>query len=211
MVLDPKDPGQNPPDPNTPPQDPPPADPPPDPKPRLAGSDFYRQKLADADAKIAEMAAKIDEKETETLKQKENYKGLYELEKKKREEAEAKNTKISKNYFEDKKVEAVEREAIKLGILDVALEDVKGLDVDVLQVETTNLGRSEVIGAKDFVEQLKIDRPHWFNKTGAPIVNNGPPGDPPKPKELTADELVQLQKKDPEKYKIEMNKRLNKR
>jgi len=179
------------------------------PKERLAGSNFYKQKLAEAEAREAKVREELENERTEKLVQKENYKGLYELEKKKREEAEEREKKSTNAYYEDIKIQAVEREAIKAGILDIALEDVRSLDLDMIEVETTSRGHKNVIGAKEYVDNLKEVRPHWFNKMGAPRMNTGQPSEAPQPKELTPDELIKLQKKDPEKYKQEMKKRLN--
>ena len=179
-------------------------------KPRLQGSDFYKQKIQSIEEENARLKRERDDQITENLKQKENFKGLYELEKKKREEAEGKAKHVAQSYFDGLKTTSIEQEAIKAGILDVALDDIKMLDSDgIVDIETTSTGRANVLGAKEFVESLKERKPHWFRKDGAPTINRGVPGDYQKAKVLTPDEMVQLQQKDPQKYEAEMRKRLN--
>jgi len=175
-----------------------------------SGSSFYKSKIADMEATNAKLKADMEAMQTAQLQEKENFKELWELEKTKREQAEEKATNISTSYFNGLKMSAIEQEAIKLGIRETALADISMIDNSLVQVETTSTGNANVLGAKEFVEQLKESRAHWFTDQTAPIVNNANPGLPPAAKEMTGAELVALEKTDKAAYQAEMKRRLGK-
>jgi len=174
---------------------------------RLAGSSFYKQKLAEIEAEKQRLAQELEQERTQKLQEKENFKELWELEKQKRAEAEEKSKTIATNYFNGLKNSAIKQEALKAGILDTAIEDLDIIDNSMVEIETTDRGNASVLGAKEFVEALKEKKPHWFKKVGAPNINNANPMEA-KHKELTPADLIRLQKEDPAKYKAEMRKRL---
>lgn len=177
-------------------------------KPKSSGSSFYKQKLAEIQAENQKLAELLEQEKTQKLQEKENFKELWELEKNKRVEAENKAKKITDSYFNGLKRAAIEQEALKAGILDAALSDITMLDHNMVEIETTSSGNVNVLGAKEFVENLKEQKTHWFKRTGVPNINNANPAEP-KTKELTADELVKLQKTNPEKYREEMKRKFS--
>jgi hypothetical protein len=171
------------------------------------GTTFYKQKLAAIEQEKADLAKQLEAAQTAQLQEKENFKQLWENEKTKREAAEKKAQDLSTTVFNNFKTSAIKEEALKAGILDSAVDDLDMLDTSIVEVETTDKGNVNIHGADNFIEDLKARKPHWFKAAGAPIVNNGTPGHQP-PKELTAAEIVDLEKTDPAKYKEIMNKRL---
>lgn len=172
-----------------------------------SGSNFYRQKITDVQGQLDQMKAENESLKTQQLTEKENFKELYELEKGKRVEAETKSKSIAENYFNGLKTTAVREVAIKSGILDEAISDINIKDNPLIQTETTSTGNVNIIGADDYIEQLKANKPHWFRKSGAPIVNNANP-EAVNPKTLSVDDIIKLEKTDPAKYQAEMAKRL---
>lgn len=173
----------------------------------VGGSAFYKQKLADAERRNAELASKVDEIQSKNLQEKENFKELWELEKNKRIEAEENRSKLAMTVSTNFKNSAIKQEAIKAGILDTAIEDLDIIDNSLVEIETTDRGSINVLGAKEFVDQLKDKKPHWFSKSGIPNINNSNP-EVTKTKEMSSDEIIKLQKTDPERYKVEMRKKL---
>ena len=173
-----------------------------------SGSAFYKQKIEELERANANKLAELEELKTQQLKEKENFKELYEIEKKKRLDAEQKTVKISKNYLDSLKMSAIESEALKAGIVPEALTDIRPEDASMVQIETGDRGTVTIHGAKEYVEFLKETKKHWFKSFTAPRINNNSPAEPDKPKTLSGRDLVELQKKDPMKYKEEMNKRL---
>lgn len=188
--------------PENPPKENPPAE-----KPG-GGSAFYKSKIEELEKQNREFQTMLEEAKTQKLKEKENFKELYEIERKKREAAEEKAVKISRDYLTGVKMSAIESEAIKAGIIPEALADIRPEDATMVEIETGDKGSVNILGAKEYVEYLKETKKHWFKSFQAPKINNGNPEEPEKPKELSGKDLIALQKKDPEKYKAEMAKRL---
>lgn len=204
------------------PKDPPAAPPSPNPadgnepsdninKNKNNGSSFYKQKIEELERQNKEKAAELENLKMNQLKEKENYKELYEIEKKKRTEAEQKAVKISKDYLTGLKMSAIEQEALKAGILPEALADIRPDDASMVEIETGDRGTITINGAKEYVEYLKEKKKHWFKTGTIPRINNQNPSNPEEPRTLTGRELVELQKKDPAKYELEMKKLLNKK
>jgi len=182
-----------------------------DEKKKNSGSNFYKQKLEQLIEENKSLKEHLETEKTKVLTEKENFKELWELEKRKRVEIEDKNKKLSQNYVNYFKTTAIKEEALKSGILEQALDDIHLVDNSMVQVETTDRGNINVHGSKEFVEHLKEVKPHWFRKINAPNINTNNSTMPSQPKELTAKELLALEKSDPVKYREEMTKRINKK
>ena len=173
-----------------------------------SGSAFYKAKLEELERKNQEMASMLEESKTKQLKEKENYKELYEIEKNKRTQAEEKAVRISKDYLTGLKMSAIESEALKAGILPEAINDIRPDDATMVEIETGDRGSVSINGAKEYVEFLKETKKHWFKSFQTPRVNNTQGQAPEKPKELSGLELARLQKTDKVAYDAEMKKRL---
>lgn len=179
-----------------------------DEKKTVGGSSFYKTKISEIQTENDALRQQIEELQTAQLQEKENFKELWELEKAKRVNAEEKATQISTSYFNGLKMSAIEQEAIRLGIREQALHDIAMIDNSIVQIETTSTGNANVLGAREFVEQLKETRPHWFGDQSAPIVNSANP-QMSTVNDLTPAQLAALQKTDPAKYKAEMKRKYN--
>ena len=163
-------------------------------KKAASGSAFYKQKLAEIEAERAKLAAELEAERTRKLQEKEDYKQLWENERQKREQAELKSKELSQTVFHNFKRSAIREEAAKAGILPSAIEDLDLLDTTSVEVETTDKGHINVLGAKEFVELYKERKPHWFKPVGAPTINNGRPTDTSASNQLSAADIVKLQK-----------------
>ncbi len=100
-------------------------------------------------------------------------------------------------------IEAIKTEALKQGMLEKALPEVNNWNLDTIKV-TKDGSRVTVTGVKELVEAAKETQDYLFG-TGKPIkVDDVPVGagqGSSKFKKLTTPEIVELMKKDPEKYK----------
>ena len=160
----------------------------------------FKREAQEKEAKLAEMQAKLEELEKKGLEGSQQYKQLYENEANKRKELEGKYSELSTSLVKREKFSAVEQAAIKAGIRD--LSDIDGFDFEGVEIETTNTGRYRVIGAEDWIEGLKKNKPHWFKDASVANINNSTGNfDNKAPKKLSATEILELQKKDPEAYK----------
>jgi len=159
--------------------------------------DMFRYK---DEAKTAKEA--LDANKTQSLKDKDDYKSLYEAEKTRREVAETSLTDFSDGYYTDKKFSEVRALALRAGIRPEAEKDLELLDLKKVQVERTDQGRTIVHGADTFVEELKRTSPHWFKASNNLNINTRGGGAPPvEPVTLTAQYMVDLQRKDSKLYR----------
>lgn len=151
---------------------------------------------------------KVKEAEERQLEEKQEYKTLYEQTKQKLEEEKQTGHKLRSAFESDKKFEVLKRAAVKAGLRDESLDDLEYLDTSAVIVEKTDQGRMNIIGAEEFVDGLKERKPFWFKDSKAPNLNttDGSPG--AGPKELSAQQILKLQKDNPEKYRQIMAKRL---
>ncbi len=157
----------------------------------------------------AQLMQKVKELEEQRLSEIGDYKKLWENEKNLRVQKEQENEQIYSGYSREKKFAAVEREALKLGIRPEALEDLSLMELDSVIVEGTTTGRTNVLGAEEFVQSLKQKRPYWFATGKMPHLDTGNPG-MAEPKTMTAADILKLQKTDPAAYKREMQKLMSK-
>lgn len=145
--------------------------------------------------RVRELEAAQNQLETDRLKEKEEYKTLYE---KSQEEANKwkKEAESGQALFSNtQKYEAVKRHAVQAGILDEAVDDLEMLDLEGVEIETTNKGRFTVRGAKEFVDSLKTKKPYWFKSVKAPKINPGGGGAKPTEKgDLTASDVYEAER-----------------
>lgn len=167
----------------------------------------YKREASEFKNRFEQLQSELNELKEKGLENKQEYKTLWEREKQSREEIESKYSQFKSNVITDKKRDAVEKFAIKAGLRDTS--DLDGFDFDGVELETTSTGKINVIGADSWVETLKSQKPHWFKDSTPADVNNSFGGNraPDKPKELSARELLDLQKKDPAAYRSYMNNR----
>lgn len=124
-------------------------------------------------AKLQDLEAKMNATEEERLKEKDNFKQLWERDKAELDKERGLRKKQEETIVRAQKFSALERDARAMGLRDEASEDLELLDLSSIQLETTDRGRYVVHGTKEYLEELKTKRPHWFKNTKPPTVNSG--------------------------------------
>jgi len=119
-----------------------------------------------------DMLKSLQEKE---LKDKEQWKEYGSAKEKEATEWKTKYETLSDSIRDRAKVSAVREAALKLGLVESAVEDLELMDLKDVVVETTSTGRVNVIGAKSAAERIKSVRPHWFAENRVPSVNGRQP------------------------------------
>lgn len=109
------------------------------------------------------------------LKDKEQWKEYGSAKEKEATEWKTKYETLSDSIRDRAKVSAVREAALKLGLVESAVEDLELMDLKDVVVETTSTGRVNVIGAKSAAERIKSVRPHWFSDARPPLVNGRQP------------------------------------
>jgi hypothetical protein len=168
---------------------------------------YWKEKWEQSQKESQGYQRQLEDEKTNKMKENQQWKELYEQEKAKREDMEYTSQRNNEVYINTNKTSAVKQEALKMGIRPEAIDDLEDLDKSTLEVETTSMGNMNVIGAKEYVENLKLRKPHWFTDSTPPKYNNANPnGNIPKPK--TAADILKLQKTDPDAYNKAMRERL---
>lgn len=169
---------------------------------RRAQHDFLRFK-AEA-KKLAEenenLKSRLGEVEKEKLLSQNRFKEAYELEVKRREEMEAELNTTKSTFWNGLKYQEIKNQALKAGIRSDAIEDLSLFDASEVEVETTSHGNANILGAKEFIEKLKMTRPYLFQDNRPPNINGTMPTET-KAKELSAMDLLKMQRENPAKYR----------
>lgn len=169
----------------------------------------FKTQYKEKDDQLLQMQSKIEQLETTSLKERKNYKELYERAKEKETEAVKEATSIKQSYLENRRLSEIEKVAIAQGMDEISLELLRSgaFDTSSVITETTSTGRVNVLGADDLVEGLKKKfGTRLFPSGKAPIINSENPNnlnlqDQP----LTSKDLLALQSKDPKAYKEKVN------
>ncbi len=119
-----------------------------------------------------ELTEEKKKNEEARLKEANDWKTLAEAREKERDESKAETSRIMNSFTEDKKFNAVQAAATALGLKPEAMSDLENLDLSKVQIETTSTGKINVLGSKEFAENLKTLKPHWFGEKSAPRVNS---------------------------------------
>lgn len=166
----------------------------------------YQIKFEEAARERDELRAKMQADEDARLAESNQYKTLYENERKRREEAELKEKKTKESFIHNVKMDAIKRAAIKEGIIDSALDDLEHFGTPV-EIEFTSLGNVNVIGVEEYISDLKQKKSYMFKSTNPPKVNNGSSS---APTTFSSSELLDLEKKDPARYRQLLKEKLDK-
>jgi hypothetical protein len=134
-------------------------------------SDLHKQK-----AKARELEEKVRTIETQKLKEKEEWKTLADQYEGEAKQAKDEVAKIKEGLVVRTKFDAIKAEAIKLGIHESAIDDLRMLGWDDVRIETTSEGRVNVLGAEKAMQRVKTQKPYLFKAPGAPNVNVNTPG-----------------------------------
>jgi hypothetical protein len=132
--------------------------------------DMHRFK--DEARKNAEELQKLKDKD---MRDKDQWKEYASAKEKEANEYKTKYETVTKSITERAKISQVREAALKLGLVDTAIDDLEMMDLKDVVVETTSTGRINVIGAKAAAERIKSIRPHWFSENRTPNVNGNTP------------------------------------
>jgi len=142
-----------------------------------------------------ELESKLNAVEEERLKETQNFKSLWEKSKAELDAEKKKRESLESNVTRSLKFNALHRAAVESGIRDEAIADLELLDITGVELETTDKGRYTVQGTKEYIENLKSTKPHWFKKDKPPVVNSGGGGaKPPAEGKLTASKVNELER-----------------
>jgi len=133
----------------------------------------YKSATKQLEAERNELRNQLKAQEEKKLEEREEYKALAELRAKELKDEREEKTKLKQTIWQNERYKAVQVEALKAGLRPEAEEDLNLLSLDPVVVELTTEGRVLVNGAKDFVDDLKKTRAHWFKAPGLPAVNTG--------------------------------------
>lgn len=131
----------------------------------------YKQQVREYERKLAEAQKRIESVETEKLKEKEDYKTLAEKRAERIAQLEGEYSSLEGMIYKNAKLNAVRSEAVKMGLRPEAADDLDLLDLSSVVVERTDRGRIAVDGHKDFVNELRRLKPHWFRGVVDPNIN----------------------------------------
>lgn len=149
-------------------------------------------KRKDEARKYADELKALKEKD---MRDKEQWKEFGSTKEKEANEWKTKYEVLNSTLLNRAKLTAVQQEALKLGMVETALEDLELMDLKGVIVETTSTGKVNVIGARSEAERIKGIRPHWFSSKNTPNVNTNLPGVKNSPAGLTSyEDLMKLEK-----------------
>lgn len=151
--------------------------------------DLHRYK-----SQVKDLQTKLASVEEQKLKEREDWKSLYEIEKEARTNAELASNKTQESYLAEKKFSAIKEAALRFGIRPEALDDLSLLSLDQVQIESTSTGRLNVLGADTAVQELKRTRPYWFSDNRPPNVNTTTVGVGPQDGPVTWQTLQKLER-----------------
>ena len=160
----------------------------------------YKKQTKELQMKISDFEKKLQEAETSKLHEKQDYKTLYETEKQLREESDRKKRELQTTVLYNEKFRAASQALTKAGLRPEAMSLLDNNPLDEIQVDVAN-GKFIVDGVETLVESWKSKFGFAFSQESVKINNGGGATKTQKTQELTPAYMVQLETKDPEKYK----------
>jgi len=118
---------------------------------------------------------KLKTVEETQLKEKQQWKELYEQRDKEYKDLLGKEEQLRGSIVNEKKFFALKDEAQRLGLLPEAVADLEYWDLSDVLIEATSSGKVNIVNAKQVAEKIKTMRPHWFSQKSAPAVNANSP------------------------------------
>ncbi len=124
---------------------------------------------------VKELESKIESKDLQTLKEKEDWQKIAELKEVEADKYKTESTNIKESYLHDKKLSAVREAALKAGARPEAMKFIEGLSLDDILIETTSTGKVNALGADQFVGKFKTENSFMFGNKEAPNLNTSTP------------------------------------
>ena len=175
---------------------------------KATGSTYYKELLEKERGERERLTRELEATKNEELKRNNQWKELYESERVKREEADNKVKHISANVVDNLMTREIEKAALQAGILPEALDDLGLLDKSMIEVETTSSGRINFHNVSEWIDSIKQKKSYMFRSGKAPNINTSQPG-VARAKEYSANDLLELQRKDIKSYNEIMKKRFS--
>lgn len=162
----------------------------------------FKKQSRDKDATITELQAKLQETESIRLREKEDYKGLYEKTAKELQNERERREQLKVNVLRSEKHRSVYPALKKAGLRDDAEKLLDNESFDDLEVETTSEGRFLVHGVESYVDRFKENYGFAFENKAVARINAGGANRESTISEenLTAAQMSELWKKDRDKF-----------
>jgi len=133
----------------------------------------YKGQVSDLTSRMESLVNQVEEMKANKLKDKEDYKSLYEQEVANHNETKQRLTGVSKNVVFAEKHRAVFPALKKAGFVDDAEKLLTSAALDSLEFETTSDGRFLIEGVDTFVDNFKREYSFAFKDAQPPRFNAG--------------------------------------
>jgi TolA-binding protein len=133
----------------------------------------FKNRAKELEQVVDDLKNKIESLQQNNLKEKEDYKALYEAEVTAHKETKRRADGLKQNITFSEKHRAVYPALKKAGLIDEAEKLISEAELDKLELEVTSSGRFNVIGIETFVESFKSEYPFAFKSGKTPNINSG--------------------------------------
>lgn len=153
----------------------------------------WKSKFAELEREKAKTEERVKQAEIERMRQAQDWQKIAEIKEQEAKQAIEEKTRLKESIVYDRKFSEVRAAALKAGLRKEAEADLEMLSLDPVAIETTSTGRINVIGAEQFIEGLKLTRPHWFGSS-KPSINSASP-EVVASGRVTEQDIIELSKK----------------
>jgi hypothetical protein len=155
----------------------------------------FKDRAREAADQVSALQAQIDDLKAQGLREKDDYKALYEQTKQKLTEAEQANERLKQNVIYSERYRAALPALQAAGLNADATKLLDYADLNELEVENQG-GRFAVSGVELFVDKFKADHPYAFRTPTPANVNAGGVNPPPTrgPQKMTAERLFEIER-----------------
>lgn len=155
----------------------------------------FKREMKARDSQISELRKALEEKQAQSLREKEDYKTLFEQTKEKLAAEQAEKQKMLTNIQYSEKYRAALPALQKAGLREDALNLLEMQSFDEIELEATSTGRFLANGVDHFVEVMQSKFPYAFQKKQMPNINSaGGAQKMPSEAKLTPEYLIKLEK-----------------
>lgn len=161
----------------------------------------FKTKATELETKLNALTEQITNDKKKSIEDKGDFKSLYETVKGEKEALQTKYSDFQKTVFNSEKLKSLETELKKRG-LKVGSEAITDMaDLSKMPHELTTMGRILVHGVEEVANDLEKKYGFAFSKGNPPVINGGGGGDGGGGEDLTPQYMVELETKDPKKYR----------
>lgn len=166
----------------------------------------WKEKARQADEQLRQYQEKLSAIEDQAAQEQGQFKQLADKYKSMFEAEKQRNDEFKSAWKNDQIMSEIEKAALNKGILPEALADLRSQDFSDVVFEVTDTGRTNVVGANEWVENLKQKKYHWFKDSRPPVVNTNQAGIVNTETKLSPAEILKLQNENPTMYREYMRK-----